>query len=59
VAVIEVVLRDFDGTETIYPAELPLRSVIHTGLSDMEMVITRAYAKTDEKDDRGRPVYVR
>ncbi len=55
---VEVILRDFDGTETVYPTELPLRDVIHTGISDMEMLVTRAYAKTGEKDARGRPVYI-
>jgi hypothetical protein len=58
VATIEVILRDFDGSETVYPTETPLREVIHTGITDMEMLVTRAYAKTEQTDDRGRVIYV-
>ena len=34
-AQIEVILRDFDGSKTIFPAELPLREVIHFAQTDL------------------------
>jgi len=55
---IEVVLRDFDGSRTIYPTELPLRNLIHTAeTEDLETVVGKIYAKTEETDDHGRVVY--
>ena len=55
---IEVVLRDFDGSRTIYPTELPLRELIHTAETDeLEMVVGKIYAKTDETDHHGRVIY--
>jgi hypothetical protein len=55
---IEVVLRDFDGSRTIYPTELPLRNLIHTAeVEDLETVVGKIYAKTEETDDHGRVVY--
>ena len=57
-ATVEVILRDFDGSQTVYPTELPLRQVIHTSVTELEMPVMRAYVKTDLTDDRGRPVYV-
>ena len=55
---IEVVLRDFDGSRTIYPTELPLRNLIHTAeTEDLETVVGKIYAKTEETDDHGRIVY--
>jgi hypothetical protein len=56
-AQVEVVLRDFDGTRTIYPAELPLRDVIHTEQTDLEIAIDKIYVRTDERDERGRTIY--
>ena len=51
-------LRDFDGSATILPAELPLKNIIHTTeIQDLEAVVGKNYAKTDEKDDLGRIVY--
>ena len=55
---IEVLLRDFDGSRTIYPTEPPLRELIHTAeTEDLETVVGKIYVKTDEKDDKGRVVY--
>jgi hypothetical protein len=55
---VDVVLRDFDGSRTIYPTELPLRTIIHTAeTEDLGTVVGKNYAKTDEKDDHGRVVY--
>jgi hypothetical protein len=55
---IEVVLRDFDGSRTIYPTELPLRDLIHTAeTEDLETVVGKIYAKTEETDEHGRVVY--
>jgi hypothetical protein len=56
-AQVEVVLRDFDGTRTIYPVELPLRDVIHTEQTEMEIAVDKIYARTDERDERGRIIY--
>ena len=55
---IEVVLQDFDGSRTIYPAELPLRELINTAdVEDLGTVVGKIYAKTDETDDHGRVIY--
>lgn len=55
---VEVILRDFDGSKTIYPTELPLRSIIHTEeTQDLDVVVGKTYAKTDENDDQGRAIY--
>lgn len=54
----EVVLRDFDGSTTIYPTELPLRELIQTAeTEDLGTVVGKIYAKTDETDDHGRVIY--
>jgi len=58
VAQIDVVLQDFDGSRTIFPASLPLRDVIHSAQSDMVVTINKAYVRTDEKDEDGRTIYV-
>ena len=54
---VEVVLRDFDGSKTIFPTELPLKEIIATAETDLETVEGKIHVKTDEKDDRGRVVY--
>jgi hypothetical protein len=54
---VDVVLRDFDGSKTIFPTELPLKNVIHTADSDLVTVVEKLYVKTEEKDDSGRVVY--
>lgn len=54
----EVILRDLDGTETVVTKESPLPEVIHTEESGSgEFVTARAYVRTAERDDEGRPVY--
>ena len=55
---VDVVLRDFDGSKTIFPTELPLKDVIHTADSDLDIEVEKLYVKTEEKDDDGRVVYV-
>ena len=51
-------LRDFDGSRTIYPTELPLRELIQTAeTEDLDTVVGKIYAKTDETDDHGRIIY--
>jgi hypothetical protein len=55
---IEVVLRDFDGSRTIYATELPLRDLIQTAeAEDLGTVVGKIYAKTNETDEHGRLVY--
>jgi hypothetical protein len=54
---VEVVLRDFDGSKTIFPTELPLRDIIAAAETDLETVEEKIYVKTEEKDDQGRVVY--
>ena len=45
---IEVVLRDFDGSRTIYPAELPLQDLIQAAeTEDLGTVVGKVYAKTE------------
>lgn len=58
IAVVEVVLTDFDGTKTIYPAKIPLPELISNDDTDEDILVTRHYAKTDQRDERGRIVYV-
>ena len=54
---VEVVLRDFDGSRTIFSTELPLRNIIHNVETDLGYLAAKSYVKTDEKDDQGRVVY--
>jgi hypothetical protein len=55
---VKVVLKDFDGSKTIFPTELPLKDVIHTAESeDLDTVVGKMYVKTEETDDEGRVVY--
>ncbi len=56
-AQIEVILRDFDGSKTIFPAELPLREVIHFAQTDLGVTVNKSYVRTTEKDDSGRIIY--
>ena len=56
-AVLHVVLRDFDGIETIYPTDGSLPDVIRTGDTDTGLLITRRYIKTASKDSEGRIIY--
>ena len=58
IAVAEVVLRDFDGTKTIYLAKMPLPGMISNGDSDEGILVMRRCAKTDQRDEHGRIVYV-
>ena len=58
IAVAEVVLRDFDGTKTIYTEKMPLPELISYGDTDEGILLRRRYAKTDQRDEHGRPIYV-
>jgi len=53
----EVLLRDFDGTRTIFTTELPLRGVIHSEVTDLDITEDRTYARTGERDEHGRTIY--
>jgi hypothetical protein len=53
----EVVLRDFDGTRTIYTAKMPLPELISNGDRDQGVLVTRRYAKTAQRDEHGRTLY--
>jgi nitroreductase len=54
----EVVLRDFDGSRTIYVADVPLQRFVHTTeVQDLEASVGKTYLKTEEIDDHGRVVY--
>jgi hypothetical protein len=57
-AVAEVVLKDFDGTKTIYPAKMPLPGMISNSATDEGIPVIHRYAKTDQRDEHGRTVYV-
>ena len=54
---IEIILRDFDGTRTVYKTETPLRNLIATEQSDMVVTVAKTYVLTKETDERGRPIY--
>jgi hypothetical protein len=58
IAVTEVVLKDFDGTKSIYPGKMPLPSMISNDDTDEGILVMRRYAKTDQQDEHGRTVYV-
>ena len=58
IVVAEVVLKDFDGTKTIYPAKMPHPEMISNGDTDEGILVMRRYAKTDERDEHGRSVYL-
>jgi hypothetical protein len=58
IAVAEVVLTDFDGTKTIYPSKMPLPELIANDATDEGVLVRRRYAKTDQRDEHGRTVYV-
>jgi hypothetical protein len=51
-------LRDFDGTKTIYPAKMPLPEMLSHGDTDEGILVMRRYAKTNQRDEHGRTVYV-
>jgi hypothetical protein len=56
-AVTEVVLRDFDGTRTIFPSNMPLPELISNDNTDEGVLVRRRYGKTDRRDEHGRIVY--
>jgi hypothetical protein len=53
---VEVVLRDFDDSRTIFPTTLPLKDIISNVETDLGVAAGKVYVKTDEKDDQGRVV---
>jgi hypothetical protein len=57
IAVAEVVLKDFDGTKTIYPSRMPLPELISNDNTDEGVPVRRRYGKTDQRDEHGRIVY--
>jgi hypothetical protein len=57
VTAVEIILRDFDGTRTVYKTEEPLRAVIGTAQSDMQVTVNKTYVRTEERDERGRVIY--
>lgn len=57
IAVAEVVLRDFDGTKTIYSSLMPLPDLISNDNTDEGIRVRRRYGKTDQRDEHGRVVY--
>ena len=56
----EVILRDFDGSETILEKAPPLPEVIQTGetdISDSAILTARLYVRTADTDREGRTIY--
>lgn len=53
----EVVLRDFDGSRTIFKTRVPLRDVISAAQSDMVVTVNKTYIRTAETDEGGRVIY--
>ncbi|MEQ1947195.1 MAG: nitroreductase [Bryobacteraceae bacterium] len=54
----EVILRDFDGSRTIYSAALPLPGFVHTTeVQDLGALVGKTYVKTADTDDHARVVY--
>jgi hypothetical protein len=58
IAFTEVVLRDFDGTKTIYPAKMPFPELLSNSDTEEGILVIRSYARTDQRDRHGRTVYV-
>jgi len=54
---VEVVLRDLDGSRTIFPATLPLKDILSNVETDLGVAVRKVYVKTDEKDNQERVVY--
>ncbi|MBZ5604435.1 MAG: hypothetical protein LAO79_19195 [Acidobacteriia bacterium] len=54
----EVVLRDFDGAETLVMHDAPLPEIIHTEQTDPLGPVFRHYLRSREADGEGRPVYL-
>ena len=54
---VEVVLKDFDDSKTIFSTTLPLEDIISNVETDLGAASEKVYVKTDEKDDQGRVVY--
>jgi hypothetical protein len=54
---VQVVLRDFDGSRTIFTTTLPLKDIISAVETDLGAAVGKIYVKTDDKDDQGRVVY--
>jgi len=57
----EVILRDFDGAETIIRRDPPLPKIIHTEEPSPlggGIPMIRHYLQTPELDPSGRPVYL-
>ena len=53
-----MLLRDFDGTQTVYPAKAPLPELIRTGDEEEGILVTHRYVKSEERDPQGRIVYL-
>jgi hypothetical protein len=54
---VEVVLKDFDDSKTIFSTTLPLKDIISNVETDLGAAAGKVYVKTNEKDDQGRVVY--
>lgn len=53
----EVILQDFDGSRTIYTTDSP-GEVIHSMQTDLGYPVAKVYARTQDRDDAGRTIYV-
>jgi len=54
----EVVLKDFDGTRTIYPSAMPVPEIIRTDDESAGILIIRHYVRSGQKDEEGRRIYL-
>ena len=57
IATSEVLLRDFDGTRTIYLSKLPLPELISCDSAEEGIAVRRRYGKTDQRDESERTIY--
>lgn len=53
----EVILRDFDGSRTVYPTSFPLKEVIHRIEQEFGIEVGKIYVRTTETDAYGRIIY--
>lgn len=53
----DVVLKDFDGIRTIYPAEMPLPEIIRTSDESEGILMIRHYVRSEQRDEAGRLIY--
>ena len=53
----QVCLRASDGSDSLFPPNLPLPDTLKEGDMNQGIIVTRRYLKSEQTDDEGRIVY--